>query len=272
MDAIFRRSGPSYGSFLGELASVGIAEPCNGVPLATSGLFFLARKDDYLRMIVDPRNANKLCHTPPRTRLPTAAAFSALEVCAGLRLFLSQGDVEVCFYQFVLPCWCRLLFVLPEVQLRRLPVALQALFPGCSANDRMRLQLRVVPMGWSWSVFLIQEALQEITRHTSTAPWLTDKQPLPPLDDAACESSGTKAIQATRLLYVDNYAAFATEQELADSIVTSTHADLAAKGVVSHLDDDREKMLGFQLSSDGVTWRPTAHKLGDSLQLPTGSS
>ena len=91
MDAIFRRSGPSYGSFLGELASVGIAEPCNGEPMATSGLFFLARKDDYLRMIVDPRNANKLCHTPPRTRLPTAAAFSALEVRAGLRLFLSQS-------------------------------------------------------------------------------------------------------------------------------------------------------------------------------------
>ena len=48
---------------------------------ARVALFFAAKKDGTLRMIVDAREASAMCRRPPRTALGSASAVASLDLC-----------------------------------------------------------------------------------------------------------------------------------------------------------------------------------------------
>ena len=81
------------------------------------GLFFVAKKNGMLRMIVGARPINVRCFRPPSVSLATSEAFSrielplpegflpnapdALQYFEDLEVYSSVGDVENCFHRYL---------------------------------------------------------------------------------------------------------------------------------------------------------------------------
>ena len=60
----------------------------------------MRKKSGRLRMIVDGRQGNQRMRPPPKTSMPSAAAFSKLRLGQGEKLRVSTYDIQDCFYQF----------------------------------------------------------------------------------------------------------------------------------------------------------------------------
>ena len=101
------------------------------------------------------RIANCYFKAPPRTRLPTAAAWSAVEAPAS-GAFVATADLECAFYHMKLPNGMEEYFSLPaidstlllEAGLEELPFG-----PGVMVAARVR----VLPMGFTWALHLCQD-------------------------------------------------------------------------------------------------------------------
>ena len=122
------------------------------------GIFFVHRKDDMLRMIVDPKITNLICREPPYTALPGTSNLAEMECLPSQQLTFASGDVDCCYFQYRLPTAMRSLFGLPMVEKRFFDPDLQRLpeIAVLHAQDMVPLRLIVTPMGWAWSVFFVQ--------------------------------------------------------------------------------------------------------------------
>ena len=68
-----------------------------------SRVFFVEKKGDKIRLIMDTRLLNLRFVDPPSTKLPTAAALSAIEVPVDQDLFVGTGDISNAFYNMRVP-------------------------------------------------------------------------------------------------------------------------------------------------------------------------
>ena len=78
------------------------------------GVFFVTKKNGKIRIIFDTRIANCFFKAPPKTRLPTAAAWSAVEAPAS-GAFVATADLECAFYHMKLPSGMEEYFSLPAI-------------------------------------------------------------------------------------------------------------------------------------------------------------
>lgn len=186
---------------------------------AAVGLFFVKKKTpDAIRMVVDCRISNHYHHRPPITRLGSAGAFAELDLSdealnahfgasmAGDIGYGCEMDVSDCFYQFTLDAlasWFGINMGRPCSYWRKLGIDLQSVFDddlgyNTSVTDDTLLfpVIQAVPMGWSWALFLANEAVAWISRMTQPEKPLEfrEKTPTPQLWE--CDS-----IVST---YVDN--------------------------------------------------------------------
>eukprot|EP00959_Pyramimonas_sp_CCMP1952_P286568 5992476-Pyramimonas_sp.AAC.1 len=76
-----------------------------------AGVFFAAKEDARIRMVLDCRKSNQ--RSPPPVNLCSAAGFADLEVPEGTPLYFAGGDVQNAFYQHKIPAYPRPLFCLP---------------------------------------------------------------------------------------------------------------------------------------------------------------
>ncbi|CAK0883484.1 unnamed protein product [Prorocentrum cordatum] len=81
---------------------------------ATVGIFFVAKKDGRLRVILDTRAVNDLFDEPAHSRLPTPASWASVEIGLTDDLILSQMDVDNAFYRCKAPPGVSDLFALPR--------------------------------------------------------------------------------------------------------------------------------------------------------------
>ena len=65
--------------------------------------FFVANKDERIRMVLDCRRSNQRFQPPPSVSLFSAAGFSDLEVPKDTPLYFAGVDVQNAFYQRKLP-------------------------------------------------------------------------------------------------------------------------------------------------------------------------
>eukprot|EP00959_Pyramimonas_sp_CCMP1952_P397371 8326137-Pyramimonas_sp.AAC.1 len=84
---------------------------------------------------------------PDCVPLAAAQALAALEVPARERLFVAQGGVTCCFYQFLLPAHLREAFGLPPVPRASLPPSARQRAGARPPDGVVRLRPRVVPTG-----------------------------------------------------------------------------------------------------------------------------
>ena len=161
MDPTLRDSLPTYCSFIQDLFLCGMVEFTN----RPSGLvtpFCVAKKPGKLRLILDCRDTNRRFRPPPTLAAGTGASWARLSIPEGKELFVAQSDIKDYFYSLQLPESLRSLFCMPPI-----PASLLRHW-GVSAEQGGSLiydgwahpQLRVVPMGWSWAMWLSQRVHQ----------------------------------------------------------------------------------------------------------------
>ena len=117
-------------------------------------VFFVAKKDGTLRLIVDCRRSNQRFKPPPGVKLFSAAGFGEVRCETGRPLFFAEVDVRHAFYQHGLPGWLREYVCLPGVTGAELKsIGIFELFGRFLADDEIIYpQMAVVPMGWCWAL------------------------------------------------------------------------------------------------------------------------
>ena len=149
------RSPKVYSRFLRELHHKNLIEWTVGGK-SYLGIFFVAKKDGTLRMILDTRVSNCFFKTPPKTRLPTASAMSSLECKGDEEVYFSGGDISNAFYRITVPESARPFLTLPPIRARHLGLNRlhgKTISPETPVIPRML----VLPMGWSWSLYFCQD-------------------------------------------------------------------------------------------------------------------
>ena len=167
-----------YGHFLSHLDFANMLKWRVGGP-SLMGIFFVHKKpgaegNPRLRIILDTRDINGFFRPPPSTRLPSAAAFSSFGTEHVDRIYISGGDIAYCFYHMAVPdggSACR--------------VSARGIVRGrFRPDDWLVPRLRVLPMGWSWSLHLAQKVHERRFLHAGIPrePMIFDRQPCPTLD------------------------------------------------------------------------------------------
>lgn len=170
-------------------------------PVANSfvGAFCVKKKDpNYIRMVIDCRGTNQLHQDPPVTRLASARCYSDLDLsrCGSQSTAWGrEADVADCFYRFSLPELADFFAINDPLNLSQWqqlgidvarvydPRVEREIIP--SADQPLYACFRVVPMGWTWALWLCNEAVLNIAKRFS--PWndgvLRERKPTPQLDE-----------------------------------------------------------------------------------------
>ena len=130
------------------------------------------------------------------------------------------------------------------------------------------MRVRVVPMGWSWSVYLISEAQKTMVEAAVPAPLLLDKIPLPQISHSGAPLADKgmgrhkDTIVAAAFLYIDNFGIISCSVQAARSHFSDIGSELDRRGVLHTSDPEgTNKLIGFELVRQGTRWRPSADKL-----------
>lgn len=126
-------------------------------PAVVNPVFCVSKSDDQLRFLINAINANSFFPEPVNPRLPTPDMVASLLPSLSSRgpLFAAKVDLE-CFYFFIsLPSWLVPFFGMPSVRAADVSSDLAAKY----GSDTLLFPcFNRLPMGWSHSVFLAQEA------------------------------------------------------------------------------------------------------------------
>ena len=138
-------------------------------PLGRVGAFAVKKKPkevdgtfvDRHRLILDCRQVNLLFRAPPSTELGSLPAVGDIYIPEGENLHVAGADIKDCFYACRLPPTLRDYFcfygdiTLSEAQQIYDPKELSEL-DGSGGNVSISPCLDVLPMGYSWSFYLVQ--------------------------------------------------------------------------------------------------------------------
>ncbi|CAK0880972.1 unnamed protein product, partial [Prorocentrum cordatum] len=185
-DPLLKRNKKMYHNFLKDLSSRGLLLATLS-PAEQAGLFFVKKADsDKMRMIVDARRANAWFGVPPsvqllscegfgrvEVKLPEGVAFGSArgeELLNGFKLFLGMTDVKDCFYRMRIPVSLAKFFSLPAAPAHVLGLEGHELEGARLGCDTLVFPcIGALPMGFSWSLFLAQDANEE--RVVRSDPW-----------------------------------------------------------------------------------------------------
>lgn len=178
---------------------------------AKAGIFFVKKKTpEFIRLIVDGRQANFNHKRPPVTRLGSASCLAELRLKPGKTAYAREMDVSDCFYQFRIDeaaAWFGLDEPLPYEAWRYYGFEVESVY-DCRLRGRRSVAtdeisypvVSAMSMGWSWALFLANETIASIVRESSRGPplELRERLPVPAVE-------GPNTISST---YVDNVTIF----------------------------------------------------------------
>ena len=172
----------------------------------TVGLFFVPKKlknNTDLRLILDTRLANCDFLPPWHTALPSAAAWSGLELNADDPLLLAQTDVNNAFYRIGVPAGLEECFLLPQVKASLLTELGIVLPEEVAADAVVSPALTVLAMGFSWSLYFCQRMVEACVENCgiSRHQFARDRQPAPRIDEG--ELSGAVYVDGAAILGID---------------------------------------------------------------------
>ncbi|CAK0881152.1 unnamed protein product [Prorocentrum cordatum] len=164
-DARLKSSPKLYASFLHDLFNAGMIE-FTSERKHTLAPFFVAKRDGsgQQRMVLDTRRVNRMFYDPDVAELPTAGSWQSLRLGADSSLFLGQCDIEAAFYRFLAPPGLSELMVLPSIDRGALANVLPSGTLDGIVGRRCSPCLKVLPMGWNWSLFFCQHAVEGMLR------------------------------------------------------------------------------------------------------------
>lgn len=252
MDPALRDDLALYCSFIQDLHSCGMLEFTNQ-PQGLVTPFCVAKKNGRLRLILDCRDTNRRFKTPPPLALGTGSSWARVNIPQGEDLYIAQSDIKDYFYSLQLPASLRPLFSMPAVPNYFARQLIGGAEHGGLVSDEGWIypMLRVVPMGWSWAMWLSQRVHQyqsQLGAGVSEDRVLVDGKPCPDL------SSG----EVLLLPYADNLNVAGIDAEKVQKAKDSAVSRLRAIGLIVHEELDAcstAQSLGFLI--DGKAGRVT---------------
>ena len=200
---------------------------------------------------------NRLFRPCPDLALAAGYSYAQLEVPADETLYIAQSDIKDYFYSLGLPEDLQKFFCLPPLntaELRAAGVPAECLPDSSNAYPTFI----VVPMGWSWAMWLAQRTHQHqaaIACNLDISRVIVDGRPSPSLSD------GEPAI----LPYADNLNVVGTDKSRVQKTKDIIVAHLRKLGFLVHeeLDaTDYAVSLGFLIDGKKGIVRPNPAKLG----------
>ncbi len=231
-----------YGSFLQRLHSASLVEYSLQKSDETIAIFFVTKKAGRQRMILDCRRAN--CHfkDPAYVSLCTGDTLARLQFGRGEVVHVGMADLKDAFYHLELPQELRRFFGLRPIEAKYLGVSE---VDGIAVKPHQLLtpRLSVVPMGWSWALYLCQKMHERLVLQSglSSSDRLQDRKRV---DECA----------RVHLQYVDNLVVLGSNRE---QVATDFHRavdHLKSAGLQVHeveLGGEGAQVLGWFISSDG---------------------
>ena len=214
----------------------------------------MEKKGNRLRLIFDCRRTNQHFRKPKKVRLFSGASFSLLDVSPSTCVYAGGLDVKDAFYRMELPENLSPFFSLDAVTAGEMG---WSHYNGEKVASDFKIfpQLKVVPMGWSWAVYLCQSAIE---RGVHAAEEIDSRQTA--RDFAALPSFHRGPVHT---VYVDNLIVAAEKQESVASVVTGVQRELESRGLMTHeaeLGSFDYRALGFAIGGDPAETRLTRRK------------
>ena len=135
-----------------------------------AGLFFVRKKGNQIRMVLDGRSTNASHKLPPHVVLGSAAAWAELdlsELAEGASLWKASGDLQDSFYQFASDELAEdFAFDFPE-KARDAGVSRvweDGRWVDVDPDDWVYNCFAAIPMGWSWAMWIVQSIVSGVLR------------------------------------------------------------------------------------------------------------
>ena len=266
MDPTLRDNLPTYRGFISDLYKCGMLDftckshwPCHP--------FLCCQEVWKLRLILDCRETNRMFREPPPLALGTGASWARISVPDKEKLYIAQSDIKDYFYSLQLPVGLRSLFSMPPVPsqlLRQLGVDTSHL-PGLDPSGWVHPMLRVVPMGWSWAMWLSQRVHQfqsQLGANIGMDRVLVDGKQSPDL------STG----EVLLLPYADNLNIAGTDKRRVQAAKDGAVAQLRQVGLVVHEELDATttaQSLGFLIDGEAGRVTPIPDRI-EKIRLALG--
>ena len=119
------------------------------------------------RLVLDCRASNLQFKAPPVTRLGSLAALSELEIPSEHRLHLAGADIRDCFYGCRCPPGLQDFFCLrDDISFSELDWVTGGMGSELCPGSRICPCISVLPMGFTWSFYIIQMLHEQISLHS----------------------------------------------------------------------------------------------------------
>ena len=156
MDVRLQHDQQLYTSFIQDLHAKGMIS-FTSRPREIAPPFFVKKKNGRLRLILDCRAVNTRFKKPPPLALGAGTSWAQVCIPEGSTLYLAQSDIKDYFYSLALPHELQSLFCLPAIAKSAMQDwGLDLDQVDCDAEGWRFPMLRVVPMGWSWAMWVAQ--------------------------------------------------------------------------------------------------------------------
>ena len=235
-----------YAELVLRLEDVGIVYLSEDRPHVVNGIFGVPKSDSKQRLIIDAQRANLYFSKSPDIELPNPGDLVNLCMVHSNRLYMSKADMDNFYHRLRLPEWLTTYFGLPSV---------------VREGKRLWPRMRVLPMGWSHSVFLA---------HTAHEHVIDNHVGLPQEERIGMSHSGT-LVEFSHGEYVDDYFSIGTDLGRADNAlkkVVATCSELNLETNYTKLVKPGPKVvtiLGIECTSEG-TLEPAVEKFRALLQ------
>jgi len=154
-----------------------------------NGAFAVFKDADSDRLIIDARSTNRIFVDPPKVKLPTPDLLAQLKCSPHTSFFVSKCDLDNFYHRIRLPQHLVDFFGLPPV------LATDVGLLGYPAGTKLYPCCTTLPMGWSHSVYLAQQA-HEHTIYTRTS--------LKP-EDAITADNDKRLDRQRHMIYIDDF-------------------------------------------------------------------
>eukprot|EP00438_Fugacium_kawagutii_P025616 Skav209719 [mRNA] locus=scaffold528:209114:215555:- [translate_table: standard] len=241
----------TYASFLQKLHGLSLIEFSTQPSKEQVGIFFVKKKGDRLRLILDCRRSN--CHfsDPDPIHLATGEAMGRMHLLPNETLHTVSADLQNAFYTMEMPENLRPYFGLRRVRAQQLSVS-EVGGETVDGSTWIYPRVKVIPMGWSWAMWWCQTLSERICERGGLLPneRLRDHAPAP---------KGS----FWHIQYVDNLHVFGANQTEVEQRFWKAVEALREAGLVVHeieVGDQDAAVLGWNVTSDAVL-KPKAARL-----------
>ncbi|CAK0895503.1 unnamed protein product, partial [Prorocentrum cordatum] len=260
----------AYGRLVRRAADIGLVIFTRD-PACVLGVFFVTKKADKLRLIVDCRRANQLFHKPPGVALLSGEGLARVEIddseglLDGLPLHLGVGDVADCFHRMRLTKTAggdiRRYFCWPPLAARHAGLTEldgvplepgQKIWPMCAS----------LLMGFSWSLHFAQTANSV---RLGRQPSLVRSQELSDRGPSLVFGGSRVMEQAGHCMYVDNAGVMSFDGGLVRQALAEAQRDFDHDALRFHEMEVLEhggSSLGWHLDGDSRLARPGSRRFG----------